>query len=555
MTSTNISRREWCKVFLYALVIVVLTTLPYALAYLRQNNQWAFSGFLFGVEDGNSYVGKMRLGARGLFNFYLFYTPEAHASAPLVFLPYILPGWLVGRFINDHNPSLVQALTLTYHLMQIVFNGLLIAVLYRFIAVFIKQPKTRFLALVLATVGGGLGWLLILTGQSNWLGSPPAEFFIPEGFSALLLIGLPHLALARAAFLGGFLLLFKAINGQPSGSSTRYAIFAAGCWLIVGLAVPFYLPILYMILATWGLGLWIAQRRFPRELLMIGGIAAGITLPLFAYYTYTFAANPIFAVWSSQNILQSPHPLHYVAAYVLLVALAIIAGRWLWRKMRVTSSPQYGLLLWPLVVPVLVYLPLNVQRRMAEAVIVPLAILAAVGLRFVIRQPRWKRLYRPAVIMMCLSSVLFLVGITFGALNQARPLFRPTAELSALDWLNNHAPADSVILTAFDTGKLSLQTNIDTGNLIPTYSNLRPYVGHGPETAHATEKDATTRRYFADEMTSDERQSLYASVNIRYIFYGELEQPLYTNAAVAPRWQADADKIYDADGYQIWQIK
>ena len=88
------------------------------------------------------------------------------------------------------------------------------------------------------------------------------------------------------------------------------------------------------------------------------------------------------------------------------------AGRWLWRKMRVTSSPQYALLLWPLVVPVLVYLPLNVQRRMAEAVIVPLAILAAVGLRFVIRQPHWKRLYRPAVVVMCLSSVLFLVGIT-----------------------------------------------------------------------------------------------------------------------------------------------
>ncbi len=580
MVKPHITRREWRNVLLFALLIIILTTLPYALAYLKQNSQWTFSGFLFGVEDGNSYVGKMRLGARGLLDFYLFYTPEPHASAPLVFLPYILPGWLVGRFISDHNPLLVQALTLTYHLMQIIFNLLLIVVLYRFIAAFIKRPRTRFLALVLATIGGGFGWLLTLLGQSNWLGSPPAEFFIPEGFSGLILLGLPHLALARAAFLGGFLLLFKAIEAckvpQPqnllppsftgegrgggsrsTSSSALPSLLAALCWLIVGLAVPFYLPIIYVILATWGLFLWIARRRFPRQLLITGGIAAAITLPLFAYFTYTFAANPIFAVWSSQNILMSPNPLHYVAAYCLLVGFALIAGRWLWRKIAhhsASGSQRFALLLWPLVVPILVYLPLNVQRRMAEAVIVPLAILAAVGLRFLARKPRWKRLYRPAVVVMSLSSLLFFIGITFGALNLARPLFRPTAELAALDWLNNHTPTDSVILTAFDTGKLSPITNIDSGNLIPTYTDLRPYVGHGPETAHATDKDALTRRYFADQMTADERRNLYASVDIRYIYYGPMEQTLFT-AASAPTWQADADKIYDVDGYQIWQIK
>ncbi|MBA3874603.1 MAG: hypothetical protein H0X30_36200, partial [Anaerolineae bacterium] len=521
MLSTRITRREWRNVGLFALLIIVLTTLPYALAYLHQNSQWTFSGFLFGVEDGNSYVGKMRLGTRGLMDFYLFYTPEAHAAAPFVFLPYILPGWLVGRFVSDHNPMLVQALTLTYHLMQIVFNLLFIGVLYRFIAVFIKQPRTRMVALVLAILGGGLGWLLTLLGQSNWLGSPPAEFFIPEGFSWLILLGLPHLALARAALLGGFLFLFQAMESQGTGrSNTRYAVLAAVCWLVVGLSVPFYLPIIYVILAVWGLFLWIAQRRFPRELLINGGIAAVITLPMFAYFTYIFSANPIFAVWSSQNILMSPNPLHYVAAYILLVAFALIAVRWAWRKVakKGVHAQRFALLFWPLIVPILVYLPLNVQRRMAEPVIVPLAILAAVGLRFVARKPRWKRVYRPALAMMCLSSVLFLIIITFGSLSQARPLFRPSSELATLDWLNNHAPADSVILTAFDTGKLSPATNIDSGNLIPTYTDLRPYVSHGPETAHATDKDAITRTYFADQMSADERHSLYASVNIRYIF-------------------------------------
>ncbi len=559
MNKVRITRREWRNVLLYALLIVVLTTLPYAVAYLSQNNQWAFSGFLFGVEDGNSYVGKMRLGARGLLDFYLFYTPEPHAAAPFVYLPYILPGWLVGRFISDRDPALFPALTLTYHVMQAIFNTLLIVVLYRFIAAFIKQPRTRFLALLLATIGGGLGWLLTFI-NSNWLGSPPPEFFIPEGFSSLILLGLPHLALARAAFLGGFLLLFKALYIHQKERTRRqmilFAVLAAVCWVVVGLAVPFYLPIIYVILAAWGLTLWIAYRRFPSELVVVGGLAAGLTLPVFAYFAYAFSANPIFAVWSSQNILMSPHPLHYAAAYGLLVACALVARRWLWRKLSTQHLSHFGLLFWPPIVIILVYLPfLNVQRRMAEAVIVPLAILAAVGLRLMLRQRRWKRLYRPAVVVMSLSSLLLFIGILFGALGQSRPIFRPTAEIAALNWLNRNTPADSVILTAFDTDKFPTKIDIDTGNLIPAYTNLRPYVGHGPETVYSTEKDALIRRFFADQLTTDERRTLYESVNIRYIFYGPLEQALFSDSAMSPKWQDDAVKIYDVDGYTLWEIQ
>src|SRR5687768_17178571 len=93
---SRITRREWRTVSLYALLLVFLTTLPYVLAWAGQGDAWRFSGFLFGIEDGYSYLGKMRLGVRGLWDFYLFYTPEPHAAAPLIFLSYILPGQLVG---------------------------------------------------------------------------------------------------------------------------------------------------------------------------------------------------------------------------------------------------------------------------------------------------------------------------------------------------------------------------------------------------------------------------------------------------------------------------
>jgi hypothetical protein len=551
--------REWRNVALYALLLLVLTTIPYQLAWSQAGDEWVYSGSLFGREDTYSYLAKMRLGARGIFDFYLFYTPEPHNSAPLIFLPYILPGWIVGRFVSDQDPALIGALTSVFHLMRIVFDALLIVVLYRFIAVFIESPRTRFVALLLATLGGGLGWLLIPTGEL------PPEFYIPEGFSFLILLGLPHLALARAALLGGFLLLFRAVESpvvsqdSSRGLVTRHSLLAGLCWLIVGLSVPFYLSVLYVILAIWGLITWIITRRFPVRLAANGLLAAGITLPLFLYYAHVFTNNPVFAIWSAQNILRSPNPLFYLLAYGLIGCLAIIGARLISRKASEKDASGFALrthhflLGWPVIVPLLVYLPMiTVQRRLAEAVIVPLAILAATGLEALAEHPRWRRICFPALALMCLSSILFLLIMTLGSLNLSRPLFRPVEEIRALNWLNAKAPADSVVLAAYDSGTLNPPHEGDTGNLIPAYTNLRPYAGHGPETVQSSQKDAQLRRFFANQMTADERLALYESANIHYIFYGPLEHALSPTGQ--PEWANDAELIYDEGRYQIYRV-
>ncbi|MFN8449723.1 MAG: hypothetical protein U0521_14325 [Anaerolineae bacterium] len=158
------SRSEWRNVLLLALVVVGLTTAPYVLAWSKQDDAWRFTGFLFGVEDGNSYLGKMRLGARGEWNFSLFYTPEAHDGAPLVFLPYILPGQIVGRFISDTDPALTPTLILTFHLMRIAFDALLIVVIYRFCSAFLSEPRDRLIATILATASAA--W----AGCNRWRG-------------------------------------------------------------------------------------------------------------------------------------------------------------------------------------------------------------------------------------------------------------------------------------------------------------------------------------------------------------------------------------------------
>ena len=65
---------------------MALLTLPYLIAYSSQGRGSRFSGFLFGVEDGNSYIADMRQGADGAWLFRDPYTSESQRGEPL-YLP------------------------------------------------------------------------------------------------------------------------------------------------------------------------------------------------------------------------------------------------------------------------------------------------------------------------------------------------------------------------------------------------------------------------------------------------------------------------------------
>ncbi|MDX2141230.1 MAG: hypothetical protein SF123_24310 [Chloroflexota bacterium] len=553
---TSITRREWRTVLLIAALVIVATLLPYLAALGQQTEMRQFSGALIGTDDIFSYFGKMRLGARGIWDFYLFYTPEPHDSVPLFFLVYIIPGQIVGLFHGERDPQLASALVFTFHLMRVAFNLLLIVVLYRFIAHFLKSPRQRVTALLLALLGGGFGWLTLLLFGDSWLGSLPPELFIPEGFTFLILLTLPHLALARSLLLIGMLALFKAIAAKREG--WRWSLLASICWLLVGIIVPFYLAVLYALLGAWGLAVWIRQRRFPLTLAAWGGLAAMITLPLFAYYLVAGTGNPVFAAWYAQSSLTSPHPLHYLSAYGLLLLLSAAAMRWAWLHGR--RSPGYVLLpAWVAMMPVLVYaLPDNVQRRMAEGVIVPLAIMGTHGLTLLARRLHRRqrvRVRNTVVAISSLSSLLVLLLAIISGLSTAPPVQIPTAELVTYAWLEANAPAESVVLSAFKTG-----------TRLPVYTALRPYVGHGPESMNSSARTQDVERFFRNEMSADERAALMASVNVRYIFYGAEERALQLNAAASdqsivalpplmtPHWTDGMTLVYDAGGYQVWAV-
>jgi hypothetical protein len=147
--------RRWALGF--AALVMLLTSLPYFLGYASQGQDWRFTGFVFGVEDGNSYIAKMQAGAAGTW---LFRTPYSavHQQGVVAFLPYILLGKLASP------PELHEKLVLIYHIFRIAAGMLAILATYDFIAYFIPGDRERRYGLILAVLGGGLGWVLLLLG-------------------------------------------------------------------------------------------------------------------------------------------------------------------------------------------------------------------------------------------------------------------------------------------------------------------------------------------------------------------------------------------------------
>jgi hypothetical protein len=168
---------------------------------------------------------------------------------------------------------------------------------------------------------------------------------------------------------------------------------------------------------------------------------------------------------------------------------------------------------WVLVVPVLLYLPFNLQRRMVAAVQVPLALLASVGL---VAWFRHRRLLLVAYVAMASLSNLLLVAGSLGPIQQRTvPVYRAGGEVAALEWLATHSQPEETVLASFQVG-----------NIIPARTDLRVFAGHGPETLNSLEKQAQIRGFFQPDTEDAWRQALLDDLGLDYVFHGPLEREL-----------------------------
>lgn len=519
---TKSTDRRWVAGL--ATVLCLLTSLPYLMGYTVQGEDWWFTGFVFGVEDGNSYIAKMLSGAAGSWLFRTPYTTEPQ-NGFLAYFPYLLLGKLTSP------PAQHEQLVVLFHIYRLVGIYLVCFATYAFLGFVIPVGSAQRWGTLLVTGGGGLGWLLLFTNEP----SLPLEFYSPETFGFLSLFGLPHLAVARAFLLWGFL---GYLSGEPHKIPipvvkhlpdwTDPAGLVTGVFLLgLGFLQPLTVLVAWLVIGAhlavlFGWGIWRPKFSSQRGSIPITPYlrrafwAVAVSLPMVIYNVLSFSLDPFLSQWAAQNRIISPSPVFYLFAYGLVTPFAVWGG---YKLLKLDFEKGAFLSTWALLLPFLTYAPYNLQRRLPEGGWVALCTLAVFAICANALQSgnALRRYLLPILTLFSLpAAFLLIIGGLTSVRTPSQPVFRTAAQVRVFLQLAESSANNAIILSSYTTG-----------NVLPAWAPVRVVIGHGPESANLSDLLPRVNAFYqSTAMRDDERLAFLDEFDVDYVYWGDDERKL-----------------------------
>ena len=454
--------RRWPRFALvFGAVVAIISLLPYLLAYLWTPPGHHFAGFFFIADDATTYLAKMRQGADGFWLWNDPYTSEPHGGV-FIFSFYLLFGHLAALL---HLPLIAA-----YHLARI--SGAIAVVLAADqLCRRLLPTELRRLALVLVILGSGAGFMVQALGNPSLFGTrvEALDLHLPEISGWYSIIAIPHFAWATALIIAALLGLLRISEGP----AWRPMVFTSAALVALTAIHPQMIPVLGLIWVAYQ-GVLVGWGARPS----IRSVAAQAlpfvaTVPLLTYNAWILFRDPTIAEWARQWRHQAPGPVSLAISLGLPLLAAILGIVIAWRR---RDRGLALLLVWPPLVLALLYLPnlANIQRRLLDALYVPIGILAAVGIQALtsrLRRARARRIEAVLVTVCCLSSAIVLaIALRFasGAFTDA---YVSADAWHAMQWLSaHHQPGDRALASP------------GAGQLLPAWSGVPVYVGHYSET-------------------------------------------------------------------------
>jgi hypothetical protein len=525
----KLDRREllWLVAMIFAILLFVQA--PYALAFLTARADYAFSGTLLYLDDSNSYLAKIGQGTAGNWLFYNLYTPEPHQPGPLYPL-YIVWGQ-IGAVLGT--PP-----TATMAIARLVHGLVLLVTLYWFLTLLLPQRKQRQTAFLLLAFSSGLGWLLLPFGEATVLGDLAPDFWMPEVSTFLTVFIFPHFAAATTLMLltfGGLLLAFRHGRMTPALGAALAAFLLA--WIH-----PFLLVPVYGVAAAYLAWQGIRHRGIPWRSAGYLTLGAVTSLPVMAYLQFgVIEPSAVFQGWMDQNAAPSPNVLAYLTGFGLLVPLAAVGTvRSIQRREHLHRFPLF----WVGVGSLLLYAPFAVQRRFAEGLQIPLAVLAALGwqhFRHLAARRPLRRTFLTAILVAGLvtSTLLNWISAVSNVLSRDFSVFISQNAVEAMTWLGEHSNWRDTVLASYPSG-----------SYIPVWAGNRVVIGHWAETIHLDGKDRDVRRFFDGSASPQARSAIVRRYQVRYLFYGPYERRLGDyDPASDPSW----DPVFANEDFTIYR--
>src|SRR4029077_17754898 len=231
---------------------------------------------------------------------------------------------------------------------------------------------------------------------------------------------IPHFTWATALIIAALL----GLLGIAEAPAWRPVALTSAALIALTAMHPQMIPVLGVIWVAYQ-GILVAWGARPSiRSLAAQAVPFLATAPLLAYNAWILFRDPTMCEGARQWRHQAPGPASLALSLGLPLLAAIVGMVIAWRR---RDKGLALLLVWPPLVIALLYLPTlaNIQRRLLDALYVPIGVLAAVGIRTLtsrLRRARSRRIDAMLVMACCISSALVLaIALRFasGAFTEA----------------------------------------------------------------------------------------------------------------------------------------
>lgn len=479
------------KFLLTLFVFLLLITAPYFYAIFTAPPGFTFTGFLTNFYDGHSYLAKTQQGYEGRWLFSLDYSPEISAGA-FINVQYLFLGHLI-RWLGGTN------IVLWMHGFRVAMSAILAIALYDFMTHTFPEDETlRWRAYWLSLFGAGLGWLLIFSDYFAM------DFWVAEAYPFLSSYTNLHFPLGLALQLW----LLRPDESEPT---LRDGITLTLASVILAFVSAFSVPV---VLAVWG-GVfflrWLASEN-PWPIFWRGFWIGLGGLPILIYDYFAILADPGLSGWNAQNITVSPPVWDVLLSFSPALILALPGLYYAWHRKQIKNQI---LISWVALCFVLAFTPFPLQRRFFIGYSIPLAALAVFGISTIVKQPRQRTAWLALFFLALPTNLILLLGSIFGAKSVSPQLFLYPDEKTAFAWLDEHAPADSLIFAA-----------PETGTFLPAYTTSRVIYGHPFESLHAEAREQYLLDFYAGAVGQAQAERFFEEYQVDYLFFGPRELAL-----------------------------
>jgi hypothetical protein len=469
--------------------------------------------------DYSVYYSYIHQAAAGMVVFKDYFTSEPQAGG-MVNIFWLSIGWFAKLFGFSAQAA--------FHFSRIFWIGSFVIVAYGFITYLFKDLRYRVIALFFVLYSGGIGAIVRSVIETLGLSDKKAEtaiaatykyapfpidLWVPDSNTYLILKQSPHLIASITLMLMVFLLMLFALESKK----LSYSIAAGLTATVLFQFHPYQVGTMYGVLGAYFLVLFISKKEKLSNLIRSGAVFLIFSLPSVLYYVWLLFFDWRTRQLAVENICITPPPWYVAAGYGALLVLAA-AGIYFFIKTRELYNNRGYIFLgtWLATQALLIYTPVNFQRRMIMGFHIVIAIFAAVGALLISERIGVLARIKKYTAYVCFMVLLLLSFVMAGADFENSVWFYKNkdwfyispAKQEAMQWVKNHVNDSDVVLASWGNG------NVIAGEL-----QKRVFLGHWAETADIEEKTDTLNALFAEANNDNGKMAYFSRNGITHFFF------------------------------------